>query len=85
MATLIKTVLECRTSVDDQHKLDFDMYTAGFNTRFASQSFDVAMTHIRYHDTYNENATQVYGQKDYIFSFVTTSSGTKLDNKRLTQ
>ena len=56
------------TSVDDQHKLDFDMYTAGFNTKFNRQSIDVAVTHIRYHDTFNENETQVFGQKDYIFS-----------------
>ena len=56
------------TSIDDQHKLDFDMYTAGFNTKFGNQSFDVALTHIRYHDIFNQNETQVFGQKDYIFS-----------------
>ena len=56
------------TNVDDQHRLDMDLFSFGFNTRFDNHSIDVALSLIQYEDSYNQDRTQVFGQRDNIFS-----------------
>ena len=58
------------TSIDDQHKLDFDMYTAGFNTKFGNQSFDVALTCIFVTLTFSIKTKLKYLVKKTIFFFM---------------